>query len=247
MECTGEQPEQGTMKAFGVDFSTEDIADVFATCVSCLNHAIDRATSSNRALQLSMIRLRLTRWGEAVKIYEEPALVDYDPEPDELDEIRQALVDIIKLFGSGNQVSNGIVLRSDDMGHRETLLRETLRTIALERSRGGHCLLEPPNLGIGEWSAWQHKHASSSISRLEELFGTDTAEHLRDLCAGERLRINNESALKLLGFFAKALDLDPWMAKDLSIQNNPNILTPDVGFVVGQQNTSYGSGYRHFG
>ncbi|PMD47093.1 hypothetical protein L207DRAFT_627817 [Hyaloscypha variabilis F] len=232
MDLTGEQPEQGTMKAFGVDFSTEDLANVFATCVFCLNHAIDRATSSNEALQLSAIRLRLTRWGEAVNIYEKPALVDYDPDPDDLHETRQALAAIITLFDSRKRVKNEIVPRLDDMSQKEQLLQERLRTIASERSRGGRSLLEPPNLVTGGWSELPYERASSSISRLEQLFGS---EFLRDLCAEERLRINDEGALACLEVVINSQDLDPWMA--IYLRSNHNF--------IGEFFVHSGTGYQY--
>lgn len=211
MEGDGEKPEHGTMKAFRIDFSAEDLGDVFATCVFCLNQAVDRAASATEALELSVIRLRLTRWGEAVKIYKKPALGHYDPDPDELYTTRHALVNIITLFDTGNTVENAIVTRLNDTDKEALLLRESLGAIASERLLEGNSLLGSQYPGLGRWSEVQSKRASSFICRLENLFGS---QHLRELCASERLRINNEGVIDRLR--AVASDLDPWMSGDIA-------------------------------
>jgi len=69
-----------------------------------------------------VIRLRLTRWGKAVKIYEKPALGHYDPGPDELETTREALIDIITLFDTGNPAANVIVTPLNDMDKEAQLL-----------------------------------------------------------------------------------------------------------------------------
>ncbi|KAB8273759.1 hypothetical protein BDV30DRAFT_105183 [Aspergillus minisclerotigenes] len=84
MDGTNGKLGQGTLETLAIDLSESDIADVFATCVFCLNHAVGRALSATEALELSVIRLRLTRWGEAVNIYDKPVLSGYAPSSNDL-------------------------------------------------------------------------------------------------------------------------------------------------------------------
>lgn len=63
-----------TKTPFGIDLSRESTASTFATCVSCFDYALSREADDWQALRLSVIRLRLTRWGEAVNIYSDPLL-----------------------------------------------------------------------------------------------------------------------------------------------------------------------------
>lgn len=211
MDGAGGKPEYGTMKAFGIDFGEKDLVDVFATCVFCLIHAVDRAPTATEVLELSVIRLRLTRWGEAVKIFEKPSLGHYDPDPDELYTTRQVLVDIIRLFDTGNPDVNVIVTHLIDIDVEAQLLQESLGAIASERLLEDNNLLGSQYLGLGRWSEVQSKRASGFIRCLENLFGS---QHLRELCASERLRINNEGAIKRLR--AVANSLDPWMSDDIA-------------------------------
>jgi hypothetical protein len=64
-----------------------------------------------------------SRWGEAVKIYDKPALGYYKPHPDDFKEARQALVDIIALFDTENPAANGDFTPQNAMDN-DTLLLE---------------------------------------------------------------------------------------------------------------------------
>ncbi|KAH8710025.1 hypothetical protein GQ44DRAFT_731325 [Phaeosphaeriaceae sp. PMI808] len=226
--------EHGTMKAFGIDFSEEDLVDLFATCVLCLNHAVDRASSATEILDLSIIRLRLTRWGEAVKINEKPALSHYDPIPDELIMTRQALVHFITLFDIGSSDANVIVTHLTDMDE-EVQLRDSLGAIASERPLEGKSLLESQHLGLSGWSNGQSQRASSFINSLENLFGS---QHLRELSASEWLRINNKRVVDYL--CSDGRDLDPWMYNNIAATvNNNSSLYINTG--SGVQFNNYGS------
>lgn len=218
MDGTSENPQHGTMEAFGIDFSEEDLVNVFATCVFCLNHTIDRAPSAREVLELSVIRLRLTRWGKAVKIYEKPSLGHYDHSPDELYMTRQALIDIITLFDTKNPAANYIVSHLNDMDKEAQLLQEALRAIASTRLLEGSSLLGSQYLGLDWWSEEQSKRASSFIGRLESLFGS---QHLRELCASELRQINSEGAINCLR--AVTNSLDPWMSDNIGGTNLYNI------------------------
>lgn len=94
-------------------------------------------------LELSVLRLRLTRWGEAVKIYDKPALGYYKPHPDDFKEARQALVDIIALFDTENPAANGDFTPQNAMDNDTLLLQEALGAIAAERFRQANSLLGP--------------------------------------------------------------------------------------------------------
>ncbi|KFA71745.1 hypothetical protein S40288_11656 [Stachybotrys chartarum IBT 40288] len=78
------------------------LEDIFADCLLGLRLAVERAPSVTKALQLSVLGLRLSRWGEAVDIYETPALGGSGSSPEDLEEYhleaRQALAAILTLL-----------------------------------------------------------------------------------------------------------------------------------------------------
>lgn len=236
MDNTNRRPEHETMSVFGMNLSDEDLTDLFVTCVFCFNYAIGRKPTATEVLELSVLRLRLTRWGEAVKIYDKPALRHADP--DDLYEARQALVGIIILFGTGNQAPNVSVRNMNGMDNNILLLQQALGSIASERAGQGNSLLGPQHMAPSRWSKEKSKSASKFIDSLESLFGS---RFLRGLCASERLRINNENATERLR--AVASNLDPWMAKTEG-QYNKNIF---VNVTTGNQLNGIAVGSQFIG
>jgi hypothetical protein len=246
MDRADENAELGAMTAFGIDISQEDLSqedltDIFTTCVSCFDYGIGRDPNDPQALKLSVIRLRLTRWGEAVNIHDKAAFQN-DAHPDDLIEVRESLVDIISLFNIEHITPNMTITHMAGIENDTKLLQDTLEKIASERPQRGNNILNPKDLKMGPWSDAQFKRAARSIGCLESVVGS---KHLRELCARERLRINNKEAIELLETTAGGLD--PWMSKTSEIySNNVIFLASNLGFQLGnnwgnQSNFSFGA------
>jgi hypothetical protein len=232
MAGIGSFVEAKALQQFGVDLSKGDLADLYATCVSCMNHAVDTATSTTEKMNHSVLRLRLTRWGKAVNIDDKPVLGSYDPQPDELSEIKKFLVSIITFFDSENgPLDEGFIYENVENQEAERL-QKALHMIASERRPGGKSLIDFQNSKLAQWT-WKHSQpVADAIGHLEHHFGS---EELRELCAEERLRINDEGLLKLLGDIV--YQLDPWMSTAI----DPGVYTfsHHAGHVVYNNSVGY--------
>jgi len=119
-----------------------------------------------------------------------------------------------------------------------------LGAIVSERPLEGNNLLGSQYLGLGQWSKVQSNRASGFIRRLENLFGS---KHLRELCASERQRINNEGAIERLR--AVANSLDPWMSESIAGTYVFEGSGDQINMAGGAQfnNMSGGVKFTHFG
>jgi Prion-inhibition and propagation len=198
---------------FGIDFSKENLATVFATCVSCFDYTLDsRAPSDGEMLRFSMVRLRLTRWGEAVNIYKELGREQDDIRPYMAKRIKGVLVAMIGLFGpcaSTQESAEDHTSNNPTNVERPTqVLLSTLEAIASERSRG-KSLLSPQPLGFSRWPTSLVSDATSFIDDLEDYF--PAAQEQRELCVAELGRINREEDFRSLE--SVVAGTDPWMSE----------------------------------
>ena len=211
---------------FGIDFSNKDIPSVFATCVSCIKYALDGAPNADQALQLSVLRLRITRWGEAVEVYEDPEVGQLYTDLDDVEAAKDVMIRMIALF---EFLSADTKNPAEDLkaGHptganpQVQSALTTLEAIASERSQGSNSILSSQLLGLGKWPKSLANNISRLIDELEEIF--PAAQFQRDLCAPERLRFKDEGALKSLEI--AAVGIDPWISASIS---RPNFIFDDA-------------------
>jgi hypothetical protein len=95
---------------FGIAAGAVGIAAAFTACVDCFNY-IQIGRHFGRDFQTEMLtldctRLQLTRWGQAVKIYDDPKLGRPDATPEELQTAKEALHQILILFADSQKISN---------------------------------------------------------------------------------------------------------------------------------------------
>jgi hypothetical protein len=201
-------------KQFGVDFENECIASVFATCVSCFDYAINVKANDAEVLRLSVIRLRLTRWGEAVDIYGDSRLGHANPDPDDLDVVKCTLVNMIALFesqaGSMEDPADPATLTEPtDRGRLVQALLLVLEAIASKRAKG-ISLLDPRSLALGRCSTQLVTASSEYIDVLEDHF--PAAQRQRMLCEYERLEIEGKVPIEILE--EAAIGIDHWLTKN---------------------------------
>ncbi|KAJ5692136.1 hypothetical protein N7462_001559 [Penicillium macrosclerotiorum] len=252
MGGTDKSPDQGTIQPFGIVFTDKKLPDILATCVTCFDYAIQAEPDSRVRLSLNVLRLRLTRWGEASEIYKKPASWEHDAHPDDLDEVRQSLLNMISLFETKAEEQEKDEDEDEDEGEDPALaptdlvvndtsgpaklLQETLCKIAAERSQQGTKLIDPKYMECSWWSNARLKRAASFIDILESMFGS---RRLKELCANDLLRIEDEVALALLKLIAT--DLDPWMVRAWAPNNHFRSLAFNLSYQLGR-NASYASG-----
>jgi hypothetical protein len=204
-------------KPFGVDFENECIASVFATCVSCFDYAINVKANDAEVLRLSVIRLRLTRWGEAVDIYGDSRLGHANPDPDDLDVVKCTLVNMIALFESqagsmedlGDPADPATLTEPTDRGRLVQALLLVLEAIASKRAKG-ISLLDPRSLSLGRCSTQLVTASSEYIDGLEDYF--PAAQRQRMLCDYERLEIEGKVPIEILE--EAAIGIDHWLTKN---------------------------------
>jgi len=214
---------------FGIDFSAEDVASVFATCISCFNYALDRAPNDEDALRLSLVRLRLTRWGKAVNIYKESGREEDCIDVDDIEEVNRILVDMMAMFevssGSTQETAKDLTSKHPtNVGQSAQALLSMLETIASERS-GGKSLLFPESFRFGRWPTSFVEYASKFVTKLEDYIPAGPEQ--RKLCAAEKMRFEEAGNLEFLDSIANEMD-DPWMSNGIPFSVGGNI-----GIVVG--------------
>ncbi|CAI6087304.1 unnamed protein product [Clonostachys chloroleuca] len=202
---------------FGLDFKDESIGTTFATCISCFDYALTASPNNQATLKLSVLRLRLTRWGEAVNIYRDPKLREAELHPDDLKEAKDALVELITRFealsASANDDTEGSTAdQPTDCEGAPPLLFAKLDEIACKRRdhRQHPGLLETRVLALGGRTKLLVEAGSVCADRLEEAF--PASQRQRELCHEEMAGVLDRTILKVLQRAASGID--HWISRD---------------------------------
>jgi hypothetical protein len=248
MEAFDKALKCGGTEAFGMDFANQSLPDILITCASCITLKIESTTSFAEAMRLSIVKLRLTRWAEAVDLFSDPALDEYEPSLEELSLANKALVRIIALFDSSaafDDVTPAESMRDLVKNEKSQCLFGVLGAISSERLlKGGRSLVPSPPLETSEWSNKRIWTAARCVGTLERLFGS---AGLRELCSSEQLRLGSREAVDLLTTVAGSpCDIDPWIgqmhmaAPPPPVGRNMGLMYRSVGGAPGRNN-----GRRH--
>jgi len=202
---------------FGLNFKDESIATTFATCVSCFDYALTARPNTQATLRLSVLRIRLTRWGEAVNIYRDPKLGEAEPHPDDLMEAKNALVELITRFealsaNANDETEGSTPDQPADCEGAPPLLFTKLDEIACKRRdhRQHPGLLETRVLALGERTKLLVEAGSVCVDRLEEAF--PASQRQRKLCHEEVAGVLGGTLLKVLQRAASGID--HWISPD---------------------------------
>lgn len=205
---------------FGVAAGAVGITAAFSACVECFEY-VQHSRHFGRDYQTELIsldcaRLRLTRWGEAVNIHEDPKLGRPYASRYEVETAKNALHQILVLFADTEKISkkyrlegkNGddiAVLGSTDLDPTVFGLRNKMKELAIRRQRGASVL---------KTSTWALYHRSqlkdlvegiiSLVDSIEKIF--PAPEKKLALVEEEMEEIRDQDQLKLVKDAASNVD-----------------------------------------
>jgi len=163
------------VEPFGIISGAIGIASAFTACVDCFEYVQfsrhfgrDFQTSQ---LALSCARLRLTRWGESVNIYNDPTLGKQDATATEIQFAKNVLLQIIVLFADTESISKKYKLTAkagedlsaystSDMDPKMVVLDNKMKSLAIQRQKKSQFL----NL-----ASWALYHRSTLKDLLEQI------------------------------------------------------------------------------
>ena len=206
---------------FGIVAGAVGIAVAFSACVECfeyiqLGRHFGQDFQTNQII-LDCARLRLTRWGESVNIYNDPKLGYLDPSPTEVTTANNTLLQILVLFEDSAKISNQYKLKakkgddisvysSNDMDPSSRWLSNKMRELAIKRQKSSSLL---------KMTTWALYHSSEFkqliesitklIDQLEKLFPASLAQRT-ELVTQETAVIKNAKELQLLEDAAQNVD-----------------------------------------
>lgn len=205
---------------FGVVASAIGIAAAFNTCVDCFNYVqLGRHFSRDfetKALTLTCLQLRLTRWGQVVNVYADPKLGNPNATQAELDAAKDILVQILTLFADTEKLCHKYKTsaRDDDATTYPAANMHPTPTIALDAMRQLIVRRQKPTslLKRTTWALFHHSEfadliedVSKLVDNLERLFPGPPSE-LQRLAEQELSGVKDKQALELIEEAAEGVD-----------------------------------------
>lgn len=205
---------------FGIIAGAIGITSAFTACVDCFEY-VQFSRHFGRDFQTSQLalncaRLRLTRWGESVNIYDDPKLGRQDVTPTEIQLIKDALLQILVLFADTESISKKYNLTAKagedlsaystgDMDPNMVVLDNKIKSLAIQRQKKGRFL---------KLTGWALYHRSalkdlleqivSLIDEIEKLFPAPQTQ--TTLVQQEAAEIGDKQSLKLIEDAATGVD-----------------------------------------
>jgi hypothetical protein len=205
---------------FGIASSAASIATVFTACVDCFGY-VQLGRHFGRDFQtdvlaLNCARLRLTRWGQAVNIYEDAKLGRPDANAAETQTAKDTLLQILVLFANTEKISKRYrlnakagddqsILNANDIDPAVMAINNKMRELAIRRQKGNSIL---------KTASWALYHRSelkelitditSLIDSIEMLFPAPQSQVA--LAKEETAQIRDEQSLKLVESAAQGVD-----------------------------------------
>jgi uncharacterized small protein (DUF1192 family) len=205
---------------FGTIAGAIGIASAFTACVDCFEYVQfgrhfgrDFQTSQ---LALNCARLRLTRWGESVNIYDDPKLGRQDATVTEIQLAKDALLQIIVLFADTESISKKYKLTAKagedlsaystgDMDPKMAVLDNKMKGLAIRRQKKGRFL------NLASWALYHRstlkdllEQIVSLIDEIENLFPTPQVQNT--LVQQEVAEIGDKQSLELIEDVATGVD-----------------------------------------
>jgi len=205
---------------FGIVAGAIGLATTFTACIDCFEY-IQFGRHFGRDFQtdqlvLSCARLRLTRWGESVNIYDDPKLGRPDATAKEIQVAKDTLLQILVLFANTEGISKKYKLTAKagedlstfstgDMDSTVVALNNKMKGLAIKRQRGSRLL---------KLTSWALYHRSefkdlleqiiSLIDNIEKLF--PAPETQITLVRQDAAEIGDKQSLELIENIAKGVD-----------------------------------------
>jgi len=205
---------------FGIAAGAVGIAAAFTACVDCFGY-VQLGRHFGRDFQtdvlaLNCTRLRLTRWGQAVNIYDDPNLGRPDATPAEIQAAKDTLHHILQLFADTEKISKKYklsakpgddlsTLSTDDMDPAAMALSNKMKKLAIRRQKGSSVLK------TASWALYHRselkeliQNITSLIDNIEDLFPAPQSQ--LGLVKQETAEIQDKQALGLVESAAQDVD-----------------------------------------
>jgi hypothetical protein len=208
---------------FGIAAGAVGIAAAFTACVDCFEY-VQFGRHFGRDFQtdllaLSCSRLRLTRWGQAVNVHDDPKLGRPDATAREIQVVKDTLYQILVLFAesvkiskqhklsatAGEDLSTLSTLSTDNIDPVFAAVNNKMRELAIRRQKSSSILK------ITKWALYHRSELksliesiSSLIDNIEKLFPAPQAQVT--LVRQEAAEIQNKQGLELVESTAQGID-----------------------------------------
>jgi uncharacterized small protein (DUF1192 family) len=205
---------------FGIVAGAIGIASAFTACVDCFEY-VQFGRHFGRDFQtcqlaLNCARLRLTRWGESVNIYNDPTLGRRDATTTEIQLAKDALLQILMLFADTESISKKYrltakagedlsVYSTGDMDPKMAVLDNKMKGLATQRQKKGRFLK------LASWALYHRstlkdllEQMISLIDEIEKLFPAPQAQ--TTLVQQEAAEISDKQSLELVEGVATGID-----------------------------------------
>jgi len=205
---------------FGIVAGAVGIASAFTACVDCFEY-IQFGRRFGRDFQtdqlaLSCTRLRLTRWGESVNIYNDPSLGKPEATVTEIQVAKDTLLQILVLFADTEDISKKYKLAAKagedlssfsmaDIDPTLVTLDNKMKGLALKRQKGSR-FLKLTSWAVYHRAEFQYLIDSITllIDNIEKLFPAPQAQIT--LARQEVAEFGNKEFVKLVEDAAKGVD-----------------------------------------
>ncbi|KAL9025686.1 MAG: hypothetical protein Q9196_005531 [Gyalolechia fulgens] len=207
-------------EAFGIAAGAAGIAAAFTACVDCFEY-VQFGRHFGRDYQTDLLalncsRIRLTHWGQAVDILNNPKLGRPDATAPEIRTVKDTLCQILVLFADSAKISQQYrlnatasedlsVLSSDKMDSAIITLSNKMRELAIKRQKSSNILR------ISQWALYRRSEfkslvegISSLIDSIEKIFPAPQAQ--LTLVRQEAAQLHDRRALELVETTAEGVD-----------------------------------------
>jgi len=205
---------------FGIAAGAVGIAAAFTACVDCFGY-VQLGRHFGRDFQtdvlaLNCARLRLTRWGQVVNIYDDPKLGRQDATPAEIQAAKDTLHHILQLFADTEKISKKYKLNANaredlstlstiDMDPAVIVLSNKMKELAIRRQKGSSVLK------TASWALYHRlelkkliENITLLINNIEDLFPAPQLQLA--LVKQETAEIQDKQALGLVERAAQDVD-----------------------------------------
>jgi len=205
---------------FGITAGAIGIATAFTACIDCFEYIqfgrhFGRDFQTN-LLTMSCARLRLTRWGQSVNIYNDPRLGKPDATAPEIQLAKDTLLQIVGLFAQTDEISKKYKLTAKvgedlsafsatDMDPALIALDNKMKELAMKRQKGSR-FLKLTSWAIHYRAEFRHliDDITSLIDNIEKLFPAPEAQIT--LVRQEAAEVGDKQSLELIENTAKGVD-----------------------------------------
>ena len=205
---------------FGIAAGAVGIVSAFTACVDCFEYVqfgrhFGRDYQTN-LLALSCSRIRLTRWGQAVDIFNDPQMGRPDATAPEIRTVKDTLFQILMLFADSAKISRQYklnaktgedlsVLSSDTIDSEFVAVNNKIRELAIKRQKKSNILKTT------QWTLYHRSEfkrliesLSSLIDNIEKIFPVPQAQIT--LVRQEAAEFHDRQAIELVESAAEGVD-----------------------------------------